>query len=100
MGMIVVQPNVSKPQFIEILKTIGFVGVLIYVSYSYSKYVLPPVFQSASKSTELMLVLTLAWCFFIYSIAVLHFVDVSVELAALVAGISMATFPYNAELNG
>jgi Kef-type K+ transport system membrane component KefB len=97
--MVAIQPNISDPDFLEILKGFGFMGVLIYVSFSYSKYVLPPIFQNASGSTELMLVLSLAWCFFVCSVAVLPFINLSIEVAAFIGGVSMATFPYNAELN-
>merc|ERR1719355_256477 len=75
-------------------------ALLIVVAFSYSKYVLPAVFMKASSSPELMLILALAWCFFVCAVAILSFVGLSMELAALIAGVSMATFPYNAELNG
>jgi len=62
--MIAVQGNIEDPVFLDILKDFAFMGVLINVSFLYAKYVLPPIFQRASGSTELMLVLALAWCFF------------------------------------
>jgi len=46
-----------------------------------------------------MLVLALAWCFFICCGANLPFIRLSIEVAAFIAGVSMATFPFNAELN-
>jgi Kef-type K+ transport system membrane component KefB len=98
--MLAIQPNMANPEIMGLLKTFGFMGLLITVAFTYSKYVLPAVFFRASSSPELMLILALAWCFFICAVAILSFVGLSMELAALIAGVSMATFPYNAELNG
>lgn len=98
--LLAIQPNMSNPEPTGLLKTFGFMALLIMVAFSYSKYVLPAVFMKASSSPELMLILALAWCFFVCAVANLSFVGLSMELAALIAGVSMATFPYNAELNG
>ena len=49
---------------------------------------------------ELMLVLSLSWCFFMGVTAQLPWVGVGMELAALIAGVALATFPYSAEFNG
>jgi len=97
--MIAVQGNIEDPVFLDILKDFAFMGVLINVSFLYAKYVLPPIFQRASGSTELMLVLALAWCFFLCCGAALPFINLSIEVAAFIGGVSMATFPFNAELN-
>jgi Kef-type K+ transport system membrane component KefB len=98
--MLAIQPNMADPKITGLLGTFGFMAILIVVAFSYSKYVLPAVFMKASSSPELMLILALAWCFFVCAVAILSFVGLSMELAALIAGVSMATFPYNAELNG
>merc|ERR1719183_119018 len=75
-------------------------GALLAIAFAYAKYVLPAVFQAASTSMELLLILSMSWCFFICCIALLPQFNLSMELAALIAGVSMATFPYSAELNG
>merc|ERR1719401_2767563 len=46
-----------------------------------------------------MLILSLAWCFFVCCVGLLNFVDLTMHLSALIAGASMAAFPYNADLN-
>merc|ERR1719161_923595 len=66
----------------------------------YAKYVMPAVLMFASKSVELMMMLACAWCFFICCVAMLPFVGLSPELASLIAGVALATFPYSAEFNG
>jgi len=97
--MIASQSNIENAGFLDIAKDFGFMGVLINVSFLYAKYVLPPIFQKASGSTELMLVLALAWCFFVCCGALLPFISLPIEVAAFIGGVSMATFPFNAELN-
>jgi len=42
----------------------------------------------------------LAWCFFMCCLATLPFVGLSMELASLISGVALATFPYSAEFNG
>jgi len=97
--MIASQSHIENPDLLSILKDFGFMFVLINVSFMYAKYVLPPIFQKASASTELMLVLALAWCFFLCCGAALPFINLPIQVAAFIGGVSMATFPFNAELN-
>merc|ERR1719222_532201 len=61
---------------------------------------MPAVFMISSKSVELMLIVALAWCFFMCCLATLPFIGLSMELAALISGVALATFPYSAEFNG
>lgn len=98
--VLAIQPNMSNPEVVGILKTFAFIIALIGVAALYAKFVMPAVLFFASKSLELMLVLSLTWCFFICCIAVLPFVGLGMELASLIAGVALATFPYSAEFNG
>jgi len=98
--MMAIQPNLADPEFTGIVKTFGMMFALLCIAFAYSKYVLPAVFQAASNSLELLLILAMAWCFFVCCIAILPFFNLSMALAALIAGTSMATFPYSTELNG
>ena len=56
--------------------------------------------KTPRQGVELMLVLSLSWCFFMGVTAQLPWVGVGMELAALIAGVALATFPYSAEFNG
>merc|ERR1719478_1483619 len=73
---------------------------LIVLALAYAKWVMPAVLLVASQSLELMLVLALCWCFFMCCLATLPFVGLSMELASLISGVALATFPYSAEFNG
>jgi voltage-gated potassium channel Kch len=48
---------------------------------------------------ELMLVLSLGWCFLVGIIAAHPRVGLSMEMGALIAGVALATFPYNLDVN-
>jgi len=61
-----------------------------------SKYVLPRLFRTISKIPELVLISSLGWCFFICGLA--GFLDLSLEMGALIAGIAISTFPYNLDV--
>merc|ERR1719499_168641 len=76
------------------------IAALVIVALLYAKFVMPAVFVFTSKSIELMLIISLAWCFFMCCFATLPFVGLSMELAALISGVALATFPYSAEFNG
>mmetsp|Transcript_64619 Transcript_64619/g.140684 ORF Transcript_64619/g.140684 Transcript_64619/m.140684 type:complete len:813 (+) Transcript_64619:60-2498(+) len=98
--VLAIQPNLANPEIVGILKTFGLILVLLVVGIAYAKFVMPMVFLTSSKSIEVMLVLALAWCFFIGDLAILPFMGLSIELASLISGVALATFPYSAEFNG
>merc|ERR1719191_157621 len=98
--VLAIQPNLANPEIVGILKTFGFCGILMLFAYLYAKFVMPAVFLKASGSVELMLVMAISWCFFIGCFAILPFMGLSLELASLIAGAVLATFPYSAEFNG
>jgi Kef-type K+ transport system membrane component KefB len=98
--ILAVQPKFDNPDIVVILKTFGMIAVLLFVAMLYAKFVMPAVLWSSSKNVELMLVLSLAWCFFVGCVATLPFVGLSFELASLIAGVALAAFPYSAEFNG
>merc|ERR1740123_2513865 len=98
--VLAIQPNLANPEIFGILRTFGMIGVLIAIALAYAKFVMPGLLYHTSQNLELMLVLSLAWCFFICCTAVLPFIGLSMELASLIAGVSLASFPYSAEFNG
>jgi Kef-type K+ transport system membrane component KefB len=98
--VLAIQPNLDSPEIVGIAKQFGMIAVLIAISLTYAKFVMPAVLFYASKSVELMLVLSLGWCFFIGCIAIQPYIGLSMELASLIAGVALATFPYSAEFNG
>ena len=57
-----------------------------------SRYVLPSLFRAWRPLPELVLLGALAWCFLIGEFA--EQLHLSREMGALVAGVSLSTFPY------
>lgn len=98
--VLAIQPKLDDVQILPILVIFGKMAILLVIALTYAKFVVPAVLFYASKSVELMLVLSLAWCFFIGCIAIQPYMGLSFELAALIAGVALATFPYSAEFNG
>jgi Kef-type K+ transport system membrane component KefB len=98
--VLAIQPDLANPKIGTLLETFAKIAALIVIALAYAKFVMPAVFLSSSKNVELMLVLSLCWCFCMCSLAILPFVGLSMELAALISGVALATFPYSAEFNG
>ncbi len=93
-AMLAVQPNISNPDLLPLALSL-WKGALLVVG-GLSKYVLPYLFRSVAKAPELVLVTALAWCFFLAGIA--SFIGLSREMGALIAGVSLSTFPYNLDV--
>ncbi|MBI4198717.1 MAG: cation:proton antiporter [Chloroflexi bacterium] len=94
--ILVAQPNLANPQMgtllLALLKGVG----LVIGSLLVSRYLLPRLFRSIAKLSELMLVVSIAWCFLIAGLA--FEAGLSRAMGALIAGIAISTFPYNREV--
>merc|ERR1719271_1713593 len=98
--VLAVQPDIDDPKVTSLLTQFGKIFILITVALAYAKFVMPVVFLCSSKNVELMLVIGLCFCFFLSCFAILPFMGLSMELAALISGVAIATYPYSAEFNG
>lgn len=97
--VLAIAPNLANPEVAGLLKTFGAGIVLVAVALMASRYVLPKIFQIVAKVPEMMLVISLGWCFLIGLVAAHPSVGLSMEMGALIAGVALATFPYNLEVN-
>lgn len=91
-----IQPNLANPEILQILFSFVKGGVLVLLSLLLSKYVLPHFFKKIAKIPELVLVSSLGWCFLICGGAA--YLELSLEMGALIAGIAISTFPYNLDV--
>jgi Kef-type K+ transport system membrane component KefB len=91
-----VQPNLRNPEVGKLLLSLGSGVLLVGATLLISKTVLPRVFRSVAKLPELVLIGSLAWCFIVCAAA--SGVGLSREMGALIAGISISTFPYNLDV--
>ncbi len=93
-----VQPNLADPQVAVILWSFAKAALLVVVSFLMSKYALAFIYRGIAKQPEIMLVASLGWCFFIAGLA--SYLDLSMEMGALIAGVALSTFPYNIDIIG
>lgn len=87
-----VQPSLANLQVSVILLSIGRVAVLVTAALLVSRYVLPRLFHQIARRPELILLGALAWCFLVSETA--ERLSLSREMGALIAGVSLSTFPY------
>jgi len=71
-------------------------GGLVGSAALLSRFVLPTLFRGIARSTELMLLASLSWCFLVSGVA--GWVGLSKEMWALIAGMVIAGFPYGTEV--
>jgi Kef-type K+ transport system membrane component KefB len=90
------QPNLEQPSAVVLLTSVVKVGLLIAFALLISRYVLPVLFRFIAKVPELVLISSLAWCFLVALVA--QQLGLSLEMGALVAGVSVSTFPYNLDV--
>jgi Kef-type K+ transport system membrane component KefB len=104
-----IQPDLDDPRIAPIAGTLAGVAIVVGVAILASRHVLPAAFRFIAKSPELVVTLALGWCFGLGMLGVgLGPVarslgspvepSVSMELGALVAGASIASFPYAHEV--
>ncbi len=91
-----IQPNLANPDVFRILLSFGKGFLLVAISMLLSRFVLPRVFRSVAKVPELILISSLGWCFLVCGAA--NLLELSLEMGALIAGVSISTFPYNLDV--
>lgn len=103
--VLAIQPSFSKPDLTPILLTFAGIAVLALVAVLCARVLLPAAFRLVSRLPELLVMAALAWCF---GLALLGAnlggllsllgldvpISVSMEMGALIAGTSIATFPH------
>ncbi|TGM53604.1 cation:proton antiporter [Leptospira adleri] len=91
-----VQPNLQDPQILKIASSLGIGLVLIGVAFLISRFFLSRLFEAAASKPELILITSIAWCFLLCGFA--ERAGLSKEMGALIAGVSIAAFPYGADV--
>jgi Kef-type K+ transport system membrane component KefB len=91
-----VQPNLAHPDVLQIVWSFTKGGILVVASVLASGYVLPPLFKAVAKLPEIVLVASLGWCFLVAGAA--NALGLSLEMGALIAGVTISTFPYNLDV--
>src|SRR4051812_18688746 len=87
-----IQPSLNDLEVDVALLSVVRVGALLAVGLLISRYTLPHLFKLIAHLPELVLVGALAWCFAVAEFA--EFLGLSRVMGALIAGVSLSTFPY------
>lgn len=95
-AMLAVQPNLVNPNLLPLALSLLKGAALVLLGLAISKNVLPHLFRAVAKAPELVLVSALAWCFFLAAVA--STIGLSREMGALIAGVSLSTFPYSLDV--
>lgn len=87
-----IQPSLDNLKLSVLGLSAARVVTLVAAALAISRYVLPPLFRSVARLPELVLVGALGWCFLVGQLG--EWLHLSREMGALVAGVSLSTFPY------
>lgn len=88
----------SNFSFMAIGKTLVYGFGLLAIAMLMARYVLPLFFRKVAESAELLLLFSLSWCFVFAAVA--NLIGFSIVIGAFIAGLSLASFPYNFEIIG
>jgi Kef-type K+ transport system membrane component KefB len=95
-AFLAIQPNLQNLQALLLLKSlIAGVG-LVVGAWLMARFVLPFYFRLIAKSSELVVVSAMAWCFLVSGVA--GWTGLSKEMGALIAGVVIASYPYGSEV--
>ncbi len=72
------------------------VAILLLIVFLCRRYFLPPIFNRLARNDELLLLASMSWCFVlsIFSLSI----GFSLEIGAFLAGLTLASLPYNLEI--
>lgn len=90
------QPSYSNLEWMILLTSLGKILLLSILCYGVSRYILPHAFKQIEQRPELIIITAVAWCFAMTSFS--HSLKLSKEMGALIAGISIASLPYHADI--
>jgi Kef-type K+ transport system membrane component KefB len=100
------QPSFEEPQLLPIVLTFAGIVVLVVLAALCARFVLPHLFLGVARASDQVVSLALAWCFAValtgahlgslLELIGLHYpIAVSREMGALIAGMTIASFPYH-----
>lgn len=104
--VLALQPSFEEPELAPIVLTFAGIIALVALATLGARYVLPAVFRAVAKVPDLVVSVALAWCFCVglaganFGELLLLFgldipMSVSLEMGALIAGMTIASFPYH-----
>jgi Kef-type K+ transport system membrane component KefB/voltage-gated potassium channel Kch len=95
-AFLAIQPNLQNLQALLLLRSLVAGVGLVGGAWLMARFVLPAYFRVIAKSSELVVVSAMAWCFLVAGVA--GWAGLSKEMGALIAGVVIASYPYGAEV--
>src|SRR5262245_55656116 len=95
-AFLAIQPNLQNLQALLLLRSLVAGVGLVGGAWIMARFVLPAYFRVIAKSSELVVVSAMAWCFLVSGVA--GWAGLSKEMGALIAGVVMASYPYGTEV--
>jgi Kef-type K+ transport system membrane component KefB/voltage-gated potassium channel Kch len=95
-AFLAIQPNLQNLQAMLLLRSLVAGVLLVGGAWVLARFVLPRYFRSVAKSSELVVVSAMAWCFLVAGAA--GWAGLSKEMGALIAGVVIASYPYGTEV--
>jgi Kef-type K+ transport system membrane component KefB/Trk K+ transport system NAD-binding subunit len=104
--LLALQPSFESPQIAPIALTFGGIFLLVALATLGARFLLPHIFNSVAKAPDLVVSVALAWCFcvglagsnlgtLLKMLGLQIPLSVSLEMGALIAGMTIASFPYH-----
>ena len=95
-AFLALQPSLESLRPAPLLGSLAAGAALVTLAAVLSRLVLPRLFRTVARSSELLLVTAVAWCFLVSGTA--GALGLSREMGALIAGMVIAAFPYGTEV--
>ena len=95
-AFLAIQPNLQNLQAMLLLRSLVAGVGLVGGAWLMARFVLPAYFRVIAKSSELVVVSAMAWCFLVAGVA--GWAGLSKEMGALIAGVVIASYPYGTEV--
>jgi Kef-type K+ transport system membrane component KefB len=91
--ILALQPHFTDPRLMLVVMALGKSLALLAIGFLLSKYLLRWVFERISKTPEMVVAMSIAWCAFMAGVGA--WIGLSMEMGALIAGVAISTFPYS-----
>jgi len=91
--ILALQPHFTNPQILLVVMALGKSVALLAIGFVLSKYLLRWIFEKISKTPEMVVAMSIAWCAFMAGAGA--WIGLSMEMGALIAGVAISTFPYS-----
>jgi Kef-type K+ transport system membrane component KefB len=95
-GFLAVQPNLNDLHVSALAMSVTRAAALIGFASFAARFLLPWILKRVAHHPELLLLTAMSWCFSMCAAA--EHLHLSMEMGALIAGISIASYPYHFDI--